>query len=72
MSRSKRILTLTIVVVAAAGVAVVVIQAAKVKRTATLVADDIENQLGDLDPMTRAAVMGKLSADAAKSVRSHS
>jgi hypothetical protein len=72
MSRSKQVVIVTVVLVAAAGAAVAVTQAAKVRRNATMVADDIENQLGELDPVTRAAVLGKLSVDAAREARSHS
>lgn len=69
MSKTTRVVTVAVLVAVAAAVAAAVVQGAKVKRNATAVADDIEAQLDDLDPVTRAAVVGKLSADAAKSIR---
>ena len=70
MSRSRKILAVSLLVAAAAVVTTVAVQTARVRRNATAVADDIEDQLAELDPVTRAAVLGKLSADAAKDVRS--
>jgi hypothetical protein len=70
MRRSRRLLAVTLVVVVAAGVTVAAVKAARIRRAATQVADDIEHQLQELDPVTRAAVVGKLSTDAVKDIRS--
>ena len=64
MSRSRQILTLVLMAATAAAVAVVVIKFRKMDEVATETADDIETQLDSLDPITRAAVVEKLSARA--------
>ena len=69
MSRSRRILTVTLIVAAAAGVVVVAVRARRMRQVASDTAADIEAQLDALDPMTRAAVVGKLSADAVKAAK---
>ena len=70
MGRSRKVLAAALILVAAAGVAVVVVKARRIGQTASQVADDIETQLGDLDPVTRAAVAGKLSSDAVQEIHS--
>ena len=72
MSRSRRILTVTLIVAAAAGVVVVAVRARRMRQVASDTAADIEAQLDALDPMTRAAVVGKLSADAVKAAKTKS
>jgi len=69
MSRSRRILTVTLIVAAAAGVVVVAVRVRRMRQVASDTAADIEAQLDALDPMTRAAVVGKLSADAVKAAK---
>jgi predicted metal-binding membrane protein len=68
MSRSRRILTVALVAATVAAVAVVVIKFRKMDEVATETADDIEMQLDALDPITRAAVVEKLSARAVEDV----
>ena len=68
MSRSRGILTLALVTATVAAVAVVVIKFRKMDEVATETADDIEMQLDALDPITRAAVVEKLSARAVEGV----
>ena len=68
MSRSRRILAVALIAATAAAVAVVVIKFRKMDEAATETADDIEMQLDALDPITRAAVVEKLSARAVKDV----
>ena len=69
MSRSRRILTVALIAAAAAAVAVVVIRFRKMDEVATETADDIETQLDALDPVTRAAVVEKLSARAVEDAK---
>ncbi len=64
MSRTRKILTVALIATTAIAVAAVVIKARKVNEVATETADDIETQLGALDPITRATVVEKLSAHA--------
>ena len=72
MRTTGRILTATLLIGVAAGIAIAVMKARSIKAEATRVADGIEAELNELDPVTKAAVLGKLSSDAAKEVRSHS
>ena len=64
MSRTRGILTVALIATAAVAVAAVVIRFRMMDEVATETADDIEAQLGALDPVTRAAVAEKLSARA--------
>ncbi|HEY5184609.1 MAG TPA: hypothetical protein VIM19_06820 [Actinomycetes bacterium] len=66
MSRSRQILTVALIAATAAAVAVVVIRFRKMDEVATETADNIETQLDALDPVTRAAVVEKLSAHASE------
>jgi hypothetical protein len=68
MSRSRRILAVALIAATAAAVAVIVIKFRKMDEVATETADDIEMQLDALDPITRAAVVEKLSARAVEGV----
>ena len=69
MNRWSRILTVTLLVAAAAAVAIAVVKAREIEEVSTQAADDIEAQLDALDPVTRAAVVAKLSSDAVKDVK---
>jgi hypothetical protein len=64
MKRTGQILVVVLVAAAVAGVAVAAIKARQMREVADETADDIEAQLDALDPVTRAAVVGKLSKDA--------
>jgi len=64
MSRSRRILTVALIATTAVAVAAVIIRLRMMDEVATETADDIEAQLGALDPVTRATVVEKLSARA--------
>ena len=64
MSRSRRILTEALIATTADADAAVVIRLRMIDEVATETADDIEAQLGALDPVTRATVVEKLSARA--------
>ena len=56
----------------AVGVAIMVVKARSIKEVATAVADNIEAELNELDPLTKAAVLAKLSSDTAREVHGHS
>jgi hypothetical protein len=58
-----------VVTIGAAAVAYAVSRAIAAQQQAALVADDIEAQLSDLDPVTRAAVVARLTRDAANKVK---
>ncbi len=64
MSRSRTILTMALIATTAVVVAAVVVKLRSMDEVATETADDIEAQLGALDPITRATVVEKLSARA--------
>lgn len=64
VSRTRRILTAALIATTALAVVAVVIKVRRIDEVATDTADDIEAQLGELDPVTRAAVAEKLSARA--------
>ncbi len=64
MSRSRGILTVALIATTAVVVAAVVIKFRLMDEVATETADDIEAQLGALDPITRATVVEKLSVRA--------
>ena len=66
---SRRVLRLALVIAAAAAIAVVVVQAQRKRQQAIDVTDDIEDELADLDPATRAAVVGRLAKDEVDEVR---
>ncbi len=72
MSRARIFVIVGVVAVAAAGLAYAASRAIATKQHAEEVADDIEAQLAALDPVTRTAVIGRLSADAAQKVRGQS
>lgn len=66
MRRSRWIIRVAVVAVVAAAVTVAVLEARKRKLVADAAVADIEGQLDELDPVTRAAVVGKLGADIAR------
>jgi hypothetical protein len=72
MSRVRTFITVGVVAAAVAGLAYAASRTIATKRHAEEVADDIEAQLAALDPVTRTAVVGRLSADAAQKVRGQS
>ena len=53
----------------AAGIVFAVVKLRHVREVATQAVGDIEAQIDALDPVTRAAVVAKLAADAAKDVK---
>jgi hypothetical protein len=65
---SRRVLRLALVIAAAAAIAAVVVTAQRRRQQAIDVTDDIEEELAELDPVTRAAVVGRLTKDAADEV----
>jgi hypothetical protein len=69
MNRTSRILV-GVAVVAVAGAAVVYVSRdlRRKQEVADQTADQIEAQIAALDPVTRAAVVARLSTDAAKTV----
>jgi hypothetical protein len=70
MNRSWRVLVGVAVVAASAAVAVYASRDLRRKRDlADLTVDQIEEQIIALDPITRAAVIARLSTDAAKVAR---
>ena len=71
MSSSTRIIRAALLVAAAAVLAAAAAQLRDKHRTAELTAENIHEQLDALDPVTRAAVIARLSSDEAKKVRDH-
>ncbi len=69
MSRIRRNLKLVLLAGMAAGIAFAVIKLRHTQKLATQTVGDIEAQIDALDPVTRAAVVAKLTADAAKDVK---
>jgi len=68
MLDSRRALRVGLLVAAAAALVVAASQVREKRAVAIATVDDIEGQLAALDPATRAAVLTRLSADAAKTV----
>jgi hypothetical protein len=71
MSPSARIIRAVLLVAAAAVLAVAAAQLRDKRQTAKLTVEDIHAQLDALDPVTRAAVIARLSSDEVKKVRDH-
>lgn len=70
MSRSGRILGLLVITAAAAvAVAFAVSRVRESQNEADLLVDDFEEQLAGLSPVTRAAVLARLSSDGLKKMR---
>lgn len=61
----KKFLGLAVVALVVVGAAVIVMRAKQVDVEASAVAEDIEARLDDLDPVTRAATLGKLAEEEA-------
>jgi hypothetical protein len=68
MINSRVLLRVGLLVAAAAALAFAATQVREKRAIALATVDDIEAQLSALDPATRAAVVARLSADAAKTV----
>jgi hypothetical protein len=68
MSRIRRNLKVALLAGIAAGIAFAVVKLRHAQEVATQTARDIEAQIDALDPVTRAAVVAKLTADAARDV----
>jgi hypothetical protein len=69
MSLSPRLIRAVLLVAAAALVAVAAAQLREKRQTAELTVENIHAQLDALDPVTRAAVVARLSSDEVKKVR---
>jgi uncharacterized protein (DUF4213/DUF364 family) len=70
MTRSKLLTTLALLALAAVGVAVLSSRWRAQRELADETVIDIEDKIANLDPVTRAAVVGKLGADAAHAAHS--
>jgi hypothetical protein len=68
MAKSRIALRVGLLVAAAAALAYAATQVKEKHDLAVATVDDIESQLAALDPATRAAVVARLSTDAAKTV----
>ncbi len=71
MSPSTRIIRAVLLVAAAAILAAAAVQLRDKRQTAELTVENIQEQLDALDPVTRAAVIARLSSDEVKKVRDH-
>jgi len=71
MSSSTRIIRAALLAAAAVALAVAAAQLRGKHQTAELAVQNIQDQLDALDPVTRAAVVARLSSDEVKKVRSH-
>jgi hypothetical protein len=71
VSLSPRLFRALLLVAAAALVAVAAAQLRDKRQMAELTVENIQAQLDALDPVTRAAVIARLSSDEVKKVRSH-
>jgi hypothetical protein len=69
MGSSTRIIKAVLLAAAAIALAAAAIQLREKRQTAELTVDDIHAQLDALDPVTRAAVIARLSADEVEKVR---
>jgi predicted mannosyl-3-phosphoglycerate phosphatase (HAD superfamily) len=69
MSRIRRNLKVALLAGIAAGIAFAVIKLRHAQELATQTVGDIEAQIDALDPVTRAAVVAKLTADAVQDVK---
>jgi hypothetical protein len=67
----RTVLRLAIVVAAAAAVAAVVVTMRQRREQVIDMTDSIEEELADLDPVQRAAVLGRLAKDTTDEVRDH-
>ena len=69
MSISPRTIRVALLVATAVVLLAAVVQLREMHETAELTADDIQEQLDALDPVTRAAVIARLGSDEVKKVR---
>jgi hypothetical protein len=69
MSPSSRVIRAALLVAAAAALAVAATQLRDKREMAELTVEDIHAQLDALDPVTRAAVIARLSSDEVQKVR---
>jgi hypothetical protein len=69
MSPSSRVIRAALLVAAAAALAVAAAQLRDKREIAELTVENIHAQLDALDPVTRAAVIARLSSDEVKKVR---
>ena len=65
----KTIVRVLLLLAAVAGLIALAVNLQKKRQAADLAVQDIEGQLTELDPATRAAVVAKLSADEAEHIR---
>jgi hypothetical protein len=71
MGSSTRIIRAALLAAAAVALAVAAAQLRGKRQTADLAVKSIHDQLDALDPVSRAAVIARLSSDEVKEVRSH-
>ncbi len=69
MSLSPRVIRVALLVAAAAVLAVAAAQIREKRQTAELTVENIHAQLDALDPVTRAAVVARLTSDEVEKVR---
>ena len=69
MSLSPRTIRVALLVATAVVLLAAAVQLRDMRDTAELTVDNIEEQLDALDPVTRAAVIARLSSDEVKKVR---
>jgi hypothetical protein len=69
MSSPTRIVRAALLAAAAAALAIAAVQLREKRQTAELTVDNIHEQLDALDPVTRAAVIARLSSDEVEKVR---
>ena len=69
MSLSPRLIRAALLVAAAIALAAAAVQIREKRQTAELTVENIQAQLDALDPVTRAAVIARLSSDEVKKVR---
>jgi hypothetical protein len=70
MGSSTRIIRALLLAAAAAALAAAAVQLREKRETAELTVDSIHEQLDALDPVTRAAVVTRLTSDEVQKVRS--
>jgi len=69
MGSSPRLIRAVLLVAAAIALAAAAVQIREKRQTADLTVETIQAQLDALDPVTRAAVIARLSSDEVKKVR---
>lgn len=66
---TRKILRITLLAAAAVALTAAAVELQEKRHVADQTANDIEDQLAALDPVTRAAVVSRLTADAASEVK---